>query len=643
MTKYIVTACLIVLLAVPALAQVNPAQTVPFDHWAYDAVQQLVDMGIIIGYPDGTFRGNRAMTRYEFAMALSRALDAIEAIEGPQGPAGPQGAAGSAGAAGAAGAVGPQGPAGPQGPPGEVDYDKVAGIVTDLTAEFADELADLRDDLDYLQDDVWDLGDRVTALEEAKGPEVTGWIDYRIGLASTVNWWGNEVEPPGTADLWMGPQPIEPYFDNDLDMNGEFDNLTAKIGIEGDITDDLFGKIVLKVRDTSDSRWWSNFHPWAYMDEPIGAQPPREGPTGLWTIYPQVDGRRAETVWLDEAILQFPTRGLISADWTVGRQFQSYGLGLLVNNERMSQQGVRGQFDDTLGFLDWEFFAGGAGYDFSSFGLEAIENLIFSDTTYGNWYEGSGADDGYLSARVNLVNSPSWAIGANWLADGFGQEEGYSADLWLKFFGNRELFVEYGRLKTQPSGGDEGLAEDPSALMAMVDIFKGNGWGLRGYYADLDPFYNPYYSTANPYWEPYGDDYQPAISSALLGGSTRTQVWIPWERWLRNPLVMPNAEVIGGQLDFQLGGMPIEAMYYSLDGNSPYWNQTQWATVSSWGYMGGEPGEPLFDTLWAIRMTKTVADGVDVNLTYATQQANASNSEWLPDVKLIVAGVVVPF
>jgi len=116
-------------------------------------------------------------------------------------------------------------------------------------------------------------------------------------------------------------------------------------------------------------------------------------------------------------------------------------------------------------------------------------------------------------------------------------------------------------------------------------------------------------------------------------------VWIPWERWLRNPLAMPNVEVIGGQLDFQIGGMPIEAMYYSLDGNGPYWNQTQWATLGSWGFMDSQP---LFDTLWAVRMTKTVADGVDVNLTYATQQAAAGESG-LPDVKLIVAGVVVPF
>ena len=620
MTKYIVTACLIVLLAVPALAQVNPAQTVPFDHWAYDAVQQLVDMGIIIGYPDGTFRGNRVMTRYEFAMAVSRLLDAIEAmgVAGPQGPAGPQGA------------VGPQGPAGPQGPPGEVDYDKVRGIVQDLTKEFADELADLRDDLDYLQDDVWDLGDRVTALEAPK-PEVTGWIDYRIGLASTVDfeeYYGDDGYAFVEQEGFEAPEPMYPYIEDNLNMDGEFDNLTAKIGIEGPITDELSGKIVLKVRDTSDPRWWRGFGEYRLAN---GGPP--------MTIMPAVDGRRAEEVWLDEACLMFPTRGLISADWTVGRQFQSYGLGLLVNNERMAQQGVRAQFDDTLGFLDWEFFAGGSGYDFDTFGLNALENLIFSDTTYGNppW---SGTDDGYLSARVNLVNSASWAIAGNWLIDGFGKEEGYGADLWLKFFGNRELYAEYAKLKEDTFGTKNFSGGDPDAWMAMVDIFKGKGWGLRGYYSNLDAMYHPYFSSVNPYWEPYGDDYQPAISSALINGYTRWQPWIPWERWLRNPLAMSNVEVIGGQLDFQIGNTPFEAMYYSLDGNGYNWSQTQWATLGAWGYIDDQPP---YDTLWAIRMTKPVADGVDVTLTYATQQASSDWEGGVPDVQLLVAGVVVPF
>ena len=123
MIKYITVLCLVVALAVPAGAQINPAQTVPFDHWAFDAVQQLVDMGILIGYPDGTIRGNRAMTRYEFAMALSRMLDTIEQTAGLPGPKGDTGATGAVGPQGPTGATGAVGPAGPQGDPGVIDYD----------------------------------------------------------------------------------------------------------------------------------------------------------------------------------------------------------------------------------------------------------------------------------------------------------------------------------------------------------------------------------------------------------------------------------------------------------------------------------------------------------------------------------------
>ncbi|HBB32401.1 MAG TPA: hypothetical protein DC064_11540, partial [Cyanobacteria bacterium UBA9273] len=40
--------------------------------WAYEALRSLVERyGCIAGYPDGTFRGNRAMTRYEFAAGLN--------------------------------------------------------------------------------------------------------------------------------------------------------------------------------------------------------------------------------------------------------------------------------------------------------------------------------------------------------------------------------------------------------------------------------------------------------------------------------------------------------------------------------------------------------------------------------------------
>ena len=47
---------------------------VPKTHWAYDFVKDLSDKGFLVGYPDGTYKGDKAMTRYEFATVLYRAL-----------------------------------------------------------------------------------------------------------------------------------------------------------------------------------------------------------------------------------------------------------------------------------------------------------------------------------------------------------------------------------------------------------------------------------------------------------------------------------------------------------------------------------------------------------------------------------------
>jgi hypothetical protein len=56
----------------------GPFADVPTDHWAYTAVTTLQNAGIVIGYPDGTYGGKRAMTRYEFAEAISRLLPLIK-------------------------------------------------------------------------------------------------------------------------------------------------------------------------------------------------------------------------------------------------------------------------------------------------------------------------------------------------------------------------------------------------------------------------------------------------------------------------------------------------------------------------------------------------------------------------------------
>ena len=71
----VVAAASLVAVAAPAFAA-NPFSDVPMNHWAYDAVEQLSAKGILEGYPNGTFKGNRAMTRYEIATMVARMMAA---------------------------------------------------------------------------------------------------------------------------------------------------------------------------------------------------------------------------------------------------------------------------------------------------------------------------------------------------------------------------------------------------------------------------------------------------------------------------------------------------------------------------------------------------------------------------------------
>ena len=50
---------------------------VPLNHWAYDAVMYVSNLGIISGYPDGTFRGMDYVSRYQLAVAIYRTIEYI--------------------------------------------------------------------------------------------------------------------------------------------------------------------------------------------------------------------------------------------------------------------------------------------------------------------------------------------------------------------------------------------------------------------------------------------------------------------------------------------------------------------------------------------------------------------------------------
>ena len=78
------TTALVVGAASTTFAAANPFSDVPADHWAYDAVAQLADDGIIEGYGDGTYRGQNEITRYEMAQMVAKAMAKEDQVNAQQ-------------------------------------------------------------------------------------------------------------------------------------------------------------------------------------------------------------------------------------------------------------------------------------------------------------------------------------------------------------------------------------------------------------------------------------------------------------------------------------------------------------------------------------------------------------------------------
>ena len=73
----LVSAILVMALALPVMAS-SPFSDVGENHWALEAVRLLAALGILEGYPDGTFKGRNNATRYEMAVVVARALEYLD-------------------------------------------------------------------------------------------------------------------------------------------------------------------------------------------------------------------------------------------------------------------------------------------------------------------------------------------------------------------------------------------------------------------------------------------------------------------------------------------------------------------------------------------------------------------------------------
>lgn len=555
------TAVLLALLCVLSPVSAELTDTVPFDHWAYDAVQTLADQGILIGYPDGYFKGDRALTRYEFAMAVSRLLDTIRA--GGVG-VGAQGATGAAGATGAQGAPGPQGPVGPAGAPGpagppgpagssEIDEARVVALVEALLGEFEDDIDQLADDIAALQSDVYDLDERIGDLEVARGrfPVVSGYLDYRIGSMDC------------------------------FDLNHEFDAMLAEIGMAGAVGEDAYAQVVVKHVD--------NRVPLSAIGNEINQGPPLAVPPGPPD---QTRGWGPSDVYLDEAWLALEGSWPADGTWTFGRQFQSYGLGLVVDNQRLSQQGVHGRFEDL-------------------FGASINAELFLGSASYGDIPLPFGPNgDSYASLYLEYQR-PRWSIGFPWLIDGYSadtgavdttDEQAWGVNFWWRFLGDRDLHVEYARLeehanRTTASHPD---CDTPEAWMVLLDLWNDDKIKFTGIGTSVDPEYDVVYSSIHPFYQRYNMDCD-ACS-------------IPWERWMHHIFAMPNVDALGfmGTVQFDNRRSSLDFLYYDLEAKTDRWVPAPMTRLDH-------------DELYMLRFTHRYSEELTNSLTWARQGAIRPN------------------
>ncbi|MGQ9733258.1 MAG: hypothetical protein ACUVX8_18525, partial [Candidatus Zipacnadales bacterium] len=300
-----------------------------------------------------------------------------------------------------------------------------------------------------------------------------------------------------------------------------------------------------------------------------------------------------DNIWLDEACLMFSTDWWTPVQWTVGRQFFSLDrLGLVADNERLSLQGIRGTAESLWGTdLNFDMFFGGASYD------EGFSLL-------NEW------SDGYGAFRL-AYERPHWGVGGTWLATGYSEEEAWGADIWLEIWG-RDLMLEYANLLQFMNGARPPSAiNNPSCWMGKVELLDTPSFKITASVSRTDAVYEATYSTLNPYWELIDYGLDPSVGQ------------MPWERWLRAPLVLRGAMLYSGDVQFSLGSVPLHLRYVNVDAVNP---NLPWGT---------------YPHLLAASATKEIVEGLSVQFIYARQIADSDLP--LDDIDLLQASAVVEF
>jgi len=183
--RYALSAVIGAALVVPAFAQDN-FPDVPANHWAYEALARLKKDGLLVGYPDGLYRGGRPASRYELAVAIhavyTALLNRVEGLENQLKGINTNGLA----SADDLKNLRDQVAALQDQVNGMKGYGDDIANLKRLTDTFQKELNSLGVDVEAMKKDLADLADRVGRLERRKpAVDISGDVNLWLGAGNS--------------------------------------------------------------------------------------------------------------------------------------------------------------------------------------------------------------------------------------------------------------------------------------------------------------------------------------------------------------------------------------------------------------------------------------------------------------------------
>lgn len=410
------------------LASAATLVDVPSGHWAEDAVTKLVNAGLVEGYPDGTFKGDRPLTRYEYAMIVARLMDKMDKTYCGKDMCGGTAAAPAAAAATCdcpASDITPE------------QLEEIKSIVKKLAAEFKDELAALKVKVDENSSRIDVLEKKVNTASVGK-LQVKGSIRQRVDVPNTdlsnammamsYNYMYN-VAGVGASGLTAGYEMVP-----SLIFTG---NAGEGVGFSIGLDKYIQNKATIGDRSTTTQELDIDH---AYVDLDFSSS----------------------------------VRELDAVKVRSGYQKVSLGpYGMLVDNQGgESTPGVLMSVQKKI------------------VSVAAFGGLIQTDTngTYAADGIGSTGKDMYAAGRLGL-NFSFADLGLNILGSGLQDEKGWSVDTVVPLLKDssflKEFRGEYMKITDLTTGASPAANADDASFVLGLDVYKSKRAGLTVSYGDI--------------------------------------------------------------------------------------------------------------------------------------------------------------